>query len=332
MTITVPAALTVNKTQALVGASADQSPLLEILNNSQHIYSSGPAMLAAVYTCADKITGRSAIFEIPILPSADSINYRFVHHVRTGTGTSNVMIQVEEWNGSAWNTLETASTAAGANTVIKYEHTDPIDAAATKIKITIARATGGDQFTPDSITVYPLVSSVSVGQKPSTYVPFDDGLLTTAGAPIHTELFNRAAANALRVLRDRYQCALSFVQENSAANARLEVSAAGLGAGVFARLGRARFCCPYQVDPQITIKVLASVDGGSTANIARVAQTGMQGESALFAASGAIVSGNIRCKTSGDHNACADLEISATHTSGQETTIHAVVAFWRPGD
>ena len=331
MTITVPANLTITKAAALIGAQAGQSPLLEVLTNAQHLYGSGPAHVVAVYTCEAKITGRNAVFEIPILPSVDGIAYRFVHHVRTGNGTSNVMIQVDEWTGGAWNTLETASGAAGANTVFSHEHTDTIDANATKLRITMARATGADQFTPDSLTVYPLVASLTAGQKTSGVVPFDDGLLTATGAPIHTEHFNRAVRNALKILEDRKQCALSFVQENNATYVAREVSTAGRGAGVFVRIGRARFSCPYQVDPQITIFAIASVSAGSTANIVRVSQVGMQGESVTLAGSGAIVSGTIRCKTSGDHNASADLEILATHTVGNEAYVHAVIAFWQPG-
>jgi len=335
MTIATPAALTVAKTIALLSAPADAEPLKGTLENAAHMYAAGPAHMTCVFTCADKIASRSARFEIPIHPSQDGLPYVFRHHCRTGTGTSNLNLTVEEWTGGAWNTLEvTTAISAGADTVVTYTHTDTIAAAATKLRITWARTVGFHQFTPDSLCIYPAVAAIGAGKTTAGHVPFDDGLLTTTGAPIHTELFNRAVRNALSALQDRRQCALAFVQEDGTAGSgyvKHEVSTAGLGAGVFARMGAARFSCPHQVNPQITIYVLASVSGGTTSDIVRVQQNGPQGTSTLLAASGSVVMGTLTLATPGGPGSHVDLEVLATHPAGNEAYVHAVVAYWQPG-
>ncbi len=333
MTITIPTGVVVVDQADLIGPVADAAPLQTILENTAHLYAYGPAHLTAVYTCADKITNRSVVFQVPIVPSADGIPYVFRHHVRTGTGTSNLTVKVEEWTGAAWNTLENnTAVGAGANTVVTYTHTDTVDAAATKLRLTYSRATGTDELTPDSVCMYPQVSSIAAGKKTSGYVPFDDGLLSSAGSPIHTEFFDRAVRNALHVLRDRQQCALAFVQEDDSGYVKHEVSAAGIGAGAYIRLGAARFCAPYQVNPIINVYALASVTGGSTSEIVRVRQRGPQGESILLNGTGSVVSGALSLKMPGGPLSFADLEIGGTHTSGNEAYIHAVVAYWTPGD
>ena len=331
MTIAVPATLTATRQSALVQPSADESPLIDILQNTAHMYAFGPAHLTCVYTCEDKISNRQAVFQIPILPSADGIDYTFRHHVRTGTGTSNLGLTLEEWTG-AWDTIETTtSISAGANTVITYEHTSTVDANATKLRVTWGRLTGADQYTPDSLCMFPAVASIAVGKKTSGYVPFDDGLLTLAGSPIHTEFFNRAVRNAAYLLEDRQQCALAFVQEDDATYVKHEIGAAGLGAGVYGRLGYARFFAPYQVNPEITVLAIATVSGGSPDAIVRVRQDAMQGQSVTLDGDGAINSASLRLAMPGGAMSYADLEVQMTHTTSSEAYLHAVVAYWQPG-
>jgi hypothetical protein len=333
MTITIPTGVVVVDQADLIQPSADADPLQTILENAAHLYAYGPAHLTAVYTCADKITGRSVVFQVPIVPSADGIDYTFKHHVRTGTGTSNLTVKVEEWTGAAWNTIENSTAiAAGANTVVTHSHTDTVDANATILRLTYSRATGTDELTPDSVCMYPAVSSIAAGIKTSSFVPFDDGLLSSAGSPVHTEFLNRAVRDAAAVLRDRQQCALAFVQEDSSTYTKHEVSTAGVGAGAYIRLGAARFSAPYQVNPLINVYVIASVSAGSTSDIVRVRQLGPQGEQVLLSASGGVETGTLRLKMPGGPYSVADLEVAATHMPGSEAYIHAVVAYWTPGD
>lgn len=333
MAITVPSELEVIKTSALLSAAADAEPLQSIVENTHHMWCYGPAHLVAVYTCEAKITFRSAVFQIPVVPSAAGITYTFQHYVRTGTGTSNLSITVDEWVAGAWNTLESATAiAAAANTVVGYSHTDTLAAESTKIRITISRATGLDEFTPDSITVYPTETSIATGVQSTGFAPLDDGLISAVGAPIHTEFFNRAIYNAQVVLQDRKQCVMSFVQEDGSASAPLyEPSAASMGAGVWVRFGLAVASLPYQVDPSIDVYALASVNAGTDTSLVRVSQAGHEGQAVTFDADGAVNTLALQLNCDGTEGAGARLRLDCTHKSGQETYVHAVVAFWQPG-
>ena len=212
MAINVASTLEVIKAQAMLLAKGDAEPLQSIVENTHHLWCYGPAHLVAVYTCEAKITNRSAVFQIPVAPSADGITYTFQHYCRTGTGTSNLTIKVEEWAGAGWNTLENATTiSAAANTVVGYSHTDTLAAAATILRVTMSRATGADEFTPDSTTVYPTETSISTGVTTAGFAPMDDGLISSVGSPVHTEWFNRAVNNAKVVLADRKQCVMSWM-------------------------------------------------------------------------------------------------------------------------
>lgn len=331
--ITVPGGIVVTDQGALVQPAADQDPLKTALENTAFLYAYRPAHLACVFTCADKISNRSVVFEVPIAPSADGISYTFRHHVRTGTGTSDLTVKVDEWVSAAWNTIENSTTiTAAANTVVTHSHADAVDSTATKLRFTYSRATGADELTPDSVCMYATGLTISAGKKGSGYVPFDDGLLTTAGSPIHTEHINRAYRDVMAVLGDAKQCAAAFVQESNVTYTKHEASAAGLGAGVYARLGAARFCAPYQVNPQITVYALASVDAGATTDIVRFRQLGPKGKQVLLDGDGAINSDTLRLSMPGGPMSFADLECAVTHTSGNEAHLKAVVAYWTPGD
>ncbi len=332
MAFTVPTTMSVLKMQQLLQTDQGAERLQTIIENAHHLYCYGPAHSVVVYTTEAKITNRTARYEWPILPSADGLDYVFRHHCRAGTGGSNLELTVEEYSGGAWNTLETTTgIAATANTPVTYTHTDTIPGGSTKLRVTWGRSTAAHEFTPNSLTVYPLVASLSAGKTSAGFIPQDDGLIGAAGCPVHTEFFNRAYRNALYVLQDRYQPSLSFVQEDASANMLYEPSGASLGASEWVRMGAAWLSMPYQRDATLDLRALASVNGGSTSGLVGVRQAGADGGLATFDADGAIGTGTLKLVMPGGPNSGCILEVLGTHTSGQETYVHAVNGYWKPG-
>ena len=332
MSISTPAALAIIKQHELLYTDAGAARLLTIADNVHHMYCRGPAHSVVVYTCEAKITGRSSRFEWPIIPSVDGLPYVFRHHCRTGTGTSNLALTVEEWTGAAWVTLESASIAVGANTVATYAHTDTINASATKLRVTWSRVTGSHEFTPGSVAVYPLVSTIAAGKTAAGFIPQDDGLLSATGAPVHTEAFNRAARNAMVILQDRKQPALSFVQEDAYGALLYEPSGSSLGADEWVRMGAAWLSMPWQVDPTLDVYAIGSVSGGATADLIAVSQAGADGGIVTLNATGAVVHGTIKLDLDGGPLAGCVLEVLAKYTAGNETAVNAVCAYWTPGN
>ena len=89
---------------------------------------------------------------------------------------------------------------------------------------------------------------------------------------------------------------------------------------------------PGQRDPQLEVRVLASVTGGAPAGLIMVRQVAT-GNAILLTAAGTVASGDLDLDlaNAGTDNAHAVLELWITNTAGNATTLHAAVAFWRKG-
>lgn len=316
---------------------ADNEPLLTILSNANGMYESySPALLVGVYTVQRFIDPavRSAIFEIPILPSADDLDYDFSHWVKAEAGgAGNLSIKVEEWTGAGWNVLENnAAIGAAADTMVRYNHTDAIDPNTTKLRITITRSV--NTFTPCSILVRPGTNTVTTGIKTSGFTPFDDGLLSvgTADAGINTEHLNRGPQNAMSILRDRRTCVFSFIQELDINNALYKGTDGPLPETYHHRFGHAVGVLPFQVDPTVKVLAIGTVDGGATADLMTVYQANKNG--VTLDCDGTIQSADLELEldSPGEINARASIGCDATFTAGQDVHIAAVVVLWRPGD
>lgn len=334
MAFTTNAALTITPTTAFLHALADQDPLHTALLNLNHLYAHyAPPLHSIVYTTKHAIIGRSAVFEWPTAPSADSIEYTFTTWIRTGTGTNTLTVLIEEWTGAGWGTIDsTAAIAAPATSVVEYTVTAPISATATKLRATYTRA-ASDPFFADGIIIYPNPGTpVGAGETSSGFIPYDTGLLTTAGAPLTTEHVNRCKTSALAVLLDRQQCVLSFVQEDTAANVLLEASDGYYAAGSWQEIGAAVCSLPGQKNPTITIKALATVNAGADTRLVRVHQDHPQGRITEFDADGVVNSETLELITDGGPEAAAVLKLYAKIEPGQKTYVHAVCGFWQPGD
>jgi hypothetical protein len=313
---------------------ADKDPLLTILENANGMYEAhAPALISALYTCEHLITGRSAVFWIPVLPSIDGLDYDFSHWVYGGAGVGAVTITVEEYI-AGWGAIH-ASGALGlaAATWLRHNHTTAISASATILRVTISRA-AGSEFSPSAILVRPGTNAPAVGVKASGFVPFDDGMLAvgTSDAGINTEHLNRGPQNAMAILRDRRQCVWSFVQEYSQTDAVYSTYTSPLSDTVPACFGQAVGLIPFAHDPVVTVYAIGVVDGGATTDLIDVYQVGKSG--VKLDADGAVQSASLTLEmdASGTIEARAKIGADAACKAGQVTHIAAVIVLWRPGD
>jgi len=336
MTITTPSAPVVVTEADLLLPAADADPLQTILENANHAWAHyAPPLLVGVYTVESGLT-RNAVFQVPIVPSSDGLTYRFEHHALTGTGTGNLGVTVEEWTGS-WSTIHTTTTiAAAASSWVEYRHTATISASATKLRMTYTRA-GSDPYTPHSVTIYPEPGNATTGTQSSGFEAFDDGLLAATGAPITTEHVNRAATNMHALMRDRRQCVAAFIQEDDStpSNVLHDVGNAthATAADVRVLYGRAVATLPYQTEAAIDVYCIATHDHTSASNVVRFGQA--NGGEVAFNADGTIESDTLTLylDRAGALDAGAELVLQGSIPAAAQTTyIHAVVAYWRPGD
>jgi len=336
MTITTPTAPVVVTEADLLLPAADANPLQTILENANHAWAYyAPPLVSAVYTVADDLT-RDRVFQIPIVPSADGIDYRCEHHIQTGSGTGNLGIVVEEYD-SGWNTIYSLTTiTAGASTWVEHRHIATISATSTKLRITYSRA-NPDKFTPHSVTIYPEPGAATTGTQSSGFEAFDDGLLSAAGAPITTEHVNRAASNMHALMRDRRQCVASFVQEDDSSPGHVlhDVGNASHAVATDVRVlyGRAVATLPWQTTTSIDVYCIATHNHTSGSDLVRLGQA--DGAEVSFNADGTVESDTltIQCERPGALDAGAEIVLQGSiPASGKTTYIHAVIAYWRPGD
>jgi len=336
MTITTPSAPVVVSEADLFLPAADADPLQTILENANHAWAHyTPPLLVAVYTVESGIA-RNAVFQVPIVPSADGLTYRFEHHALTGTGSGNLGVTVEEYD-SGWNSIHTTTTiTAAASSWVEYRHTATISATSTKLRITYSRA-ASDPYTPHSVTVYPEPGAASTGTQSSGFEAFDGGLLSATGAPITTEHVNRPVKNMHALMRDRRQCVAAFVQEDASTpgNVLHDVGNASHASAADVRVlyGRAVATLPWQAKTELSVYCIATHDHTSASDVVRFGQA--DGAEVTFDADGTVETAalTVQCDRPGAIDAGAELVLQGSIPAASKTTyIHAVVAYWRPGD
>jgi len=337
MTITTPNPPVVLGAGQLIQRAADAEPLLTILNNANSAYMQHrPPLLQCLFTTIDRID-RTSTIQIPVHPSADDLRYTWRHYLlpQTSSPDDDMTVEVEEWtSGGGWSTIYgPATVAATDDTRLIHTHTATLDASALKIRLTYTRANSGE-FRPEGLLVYPDPAALTAGVKPSGFAPFDDGLLTATGAGLNVEHHNRPKRNAQALLADRHQCALSFVQEDDPAFVLHDVATPGLNSFLWLRVALGRAVIPGQAEPQLRVRVIASVNAGSTSDRVRVQQAG--GAQALLDASGTAgapeeATLRLDLDEAGELGASALLEVAGQRTAGNSLYVHAVVAWWEVG-
>ena len=345
MTITTNGSVAVTGDSALLVPAMAATPLQTALENLNYLYKWHRPALVDYCPTADDLQTRNT-FVIPIIPSVDGMRYTFQHRL-VAANTSTVAIKVEYTTTAAmtvWSSIYTdaavATTAATLLVNSKADQVIPADAVALRVDYDMA---AGFLYC-HQILVLPGPAAPTAGILTSGFVLFDDGMLAAAGAPVHTELVNRCKLSTLAVLRDRYQCAFSFGQKDGAVLIPTPSFLPPADTDWFA-LPTVRAWFPWQ-GPDVTVewRALATVSGGATTSLVRVRQVNVtNGEVRVFAADGAIQAGAqivagggvstdaMTLHLQGDGAMrYADLELSGRATAGNQTSVRAAFAFWRP--
>jgi hypothetical protein len=346
--VVFPAALSIVKAEAFM-APAMSGPLAAALLNANAIYRAHRPALVSFCPMMAPGHARDVSFTAGCVPSADSIRYRVVH-VLLPAFNGNVTVQVESGLGdgpTVWTGLYgPAAQACVANTWLVLAHNVLIAAGEDRLRFSYT-APGG-AFLMSHVLVYPDVdpAALPTGQQPSGFWPADDALLSAvAGGPVHTEMLDRCWRNAIAVLRDRWQCAGSFVQDDGQYGAARHVAPLPtVATGAWSLVGKARLCLPFQssapvggVDmrPALRVAVLADVSAGATNARVRVVARGADGKSSevqLGATGAMVVSSDLRAEVDGSADAGVDLEWHVRADAGQTVSLRSAMVHWRPGD
>jgi len=336
MPITTPASLVLTNKAKLLAPAMALEPLKSVMKNINYLWKfHTPPLLSVVYN-TDALASRDTEYHIPILPSADGLDYVFVHRFECDQATQTVTVYVDTCTtyagaGTAWtNVYSTAEVTAGAN-VVKISTSAAYTIAANVVAIRCRYTDPGAAGKTDhGVTMYPAPGDAVAAKKTSGFQSFDSAALDAAtGAAITEEHIKRCASSSRAVAEDRRQCAFAFVQEYSSAphfvcsDAILGSAANGYSLpAVWARL-------PQFSAHTITLRCIAEVSAGATA--AKVKLGIQAGESTTFAASGSIESGTISLSTSNSILAGGgNFVLSANNTAGNSTRIFALIGWYTP--
>lgn len=340
MAITIPTELQITPKGSMLVPGIDVDPIGKALENTNYLYGIGhtPALASVMPIRSSGLT-RDSSWTFAVLPSVDGLRYRFEHRIYSAAN-GNVSIKVESGRGdgpTSWTTIyATTAHAMTANAWTTVTHNGTIGSTEDRLRVTYTGAPGA--YLPGHILVYPypdttLKPFASTWTVTSGFRAYDDGLLDggATGRPVTTEMLDRCARNAIKVLRDRYQNTLSCVQEDGVvANPKHSAPSTASSAEGWVTVGRARGQLPGQKAAQMQIRAYGTVTGGSTAERIRVGIVG--GPSVLLAADGTMKSTTLSVGGDGTLGQMLDWEVAIRATSGNTTRLMSVMAFWRPGD
>ena len=326
-------ALAVVKKASIFSAPMSAEPLNLALTNVNYLWRyHRPPLLSVVYT-VDAGVSRSSSYHIPVLPSQEAGGLRYIweHRFVCSAATQTVNVTVSYCTtyagaGTAWTSIYTTAVVTGGagtlTTSVSSALTLPETAVALRVTYT---SPGAGTRTDHHLLVYPAPLSVPAATYTTGFVPYDDGILSAVGAPIHEEFLQRCATSSAAVLTDRRQCAFAFVQEYSTSPHFSAELATGCEDN-FRALPTVWSYLPGAgaAPADYAVSVIADVDGGATADLVSLGGY-------TFAAAGGIAALDVSRVAAG-----SGLETRLSWTlgvkanTGQKTRVFAVVAWWTP--
>lgn len=316
-------------------------PLQAALENLNYLMKfHRPPLVSHCYTAEDALT-RTSIYVIPVFPSVDGLRYTFEHRFVCSDSSQSVTVTVDETatyagstGGTTWSNIYSAavSTSSTAGGLTTHEKTAQVIAASTRaLRITYTAPASGTR-NDHQVLAYPSPSAPSAGIATSGATPFDDGAITSAdGAAVHEEWLNRCKITTVALLRDRLQCCLSFLQDETN-----QLWAWGsLSDTDYRALPPVRVWLPHQGPScTLTLYALGTVSAGDASDVIQVRQTGgiQSAKSALFNADDTIKSATLVVQTQGEGlMRYVDLEIGVRRTPGNTAKLMAVTGYFKPG-
>lgn len=336
MAIATPAVATVTKEPSLLLPAMDSAQLHVALNNGNYLYLHHIPPLVS-FTPLGLAGGRENAFVVPIVPSADALPYDFYYRILPAfNGTTTIRVEEATSMAGPFNTIygPTATGAMVNGTWYLRQHTTTIPAGSRVLRFTFSAWGGTGKI--GHILAHPAAAAAAVpfvapyGETASGFRVYEDSLLyaaAAAGQPVNTEFLDRCRRNAVKVLRDRYQCAFSMVQEDGVGAHTVLYPAPATAGGAPMAIGHARFVVPGLRgggSGTLTVLAIGTVSAGATANLI-IVKVGTQ--TLKLAASGAVVSGTMTIT-----GATNEVRVFANVDGANTTYLHACIGLWLPGD
>jgi hypothetical protein len=346
MAITIPPSLQVPSEYETSLSKVTKQPLKKLLEDLNYLFvNHRPAIASHCLTSAPALS-RTAKFIVPIAPSADGIKYKLETRIWCSTAC-NLTLTIDYCtaytynSGGPWTVLADHSgvhalAVAGAGLVTQVDTaTIPSDAIALRVSCSVSAGT----HTPHHLLVYPYPDAPTVTTYPSGFILFDDGMLNSAQhSPITTEHLNRCKVSPDAIRRDRQQVIYSWCQDEVQANARTVID--NYTAAV--HFPAVRCWLPGQAlkpgqPVTITVKMLCSTNDASTGtglvSLTQMAAGTGQAFDAQTSGTMAIQTKTFQVIPQGEGlMRFVDLELQAKSVSAKKTYIHAITAYWLPGD
>lgn len=333
MAISAPTSLAVTPASGFVAPSMAAEPLATAHQNINYLWTyHSPPMVDVCPTLAAAQTRSTMV--IPILPSVDGIKYAGVLCVvPSATSTFGWAIRYTTsyvYGATTWTSWASGTGVSGtANTLSAIAiaaATLPANAVAIELDVDVGGGTGTIRV--DHLLLYPQADAPTAGVRTSEYIASDDGLLSTATAAIHVEWLNRCKTSPVALLKDRKQCAFSFVQIEGNGVAFVATSTE------FSALPIGRLWLPYQTEATLHCRVIASASTGTTTGCVRLGSDQQSiADRATFAADRTIQSDTLTVTTKGDKGMeYVDLVLQAKQSTGTPANlrIHACMVWWEP--
>ena len=323
------------------------APLQTALLNANWLYIYDWAPLVDVCPWQPTAMGRNAVCVVPVQASVDGIRYDF--HVEAVCSAATNLTVVCEYTTAytglptsgtptAWNNIYTTVTAEGAGARAAQITTGQvIPATAVALRFTVSVAAG--TFELHHLLAFPHPTALAAGTQPSGFAPYDDGLLTSALAPVHTEFLDRCLRNVKSVLRDRYLQRFALVQDETAANVDWVLT----NTTAWQQTVTVRLWFPYQgASVLLTLRSLITVSAGAGADLVMVIQIPDPTGDAVSVANGATLDGStagaidgttLRLYLQGQGKMrYADIAVRVKTTAANTTRVHSLVGHWLRGD
>lgn len=349
MAITTPSDLTVLKDYEVLSAPMAAEPLQTILTNTNHLYSHFCPPLISFPPTDAAASSAARSYVVACVPSADDLTYAFEHRILpaygvAGGGTGiDVTVETNTTDDptTTWATIYSGTTVGTTSgTWIVHSHSTAINHAVRMVRATYGNRGGGNNYQVSHILAYPSPGNVTSGVKASGFVPGDDSLIGSTGAPVNTEMLDRTGNNAISILRDRWQVLCAFGQNyygNDKTKAKYKVPFPSSPFDGYPTphvlLGRAVASVPGQRSLTAYVYALADVSGGSGAGLIRVKTPSV---TVALDASGKMegvhVQVPIKLTADGTEAATIPFEIWVDATAGEHTYLTSLVVLWRPGD
>lgn len=339
MAFVTPATVNIAKEYELLLPHMKRYTLDRALQNVNHSWKHFRPALVSVAPTAEVALPRASEYHIPVLPSADGLQYSFEVRFACSAASQNVTVSVDyttayvAGGASVWTAIcsdVVVSDGVGGRLTTHQKANQVIPATAVALRVMLTAPAAGTRD-DHHILAWPTPGDAVSGIQPSGFVSYDDTMMTSADrAAVHTEWVNRCKYSTVALLRDRRQCAYSFAQEY-----RTLPRWKSTDATFWRPLPPVRIWLPGQTGTvTLAARVIAEVDAGATADLVRLRQIGTAGEgkSVLFDASGAIESAGLEVKILGSGLlAYVDVELAIRTTTTHTTRVFAAMAWYTPG-